>query len=245
MKNKAFRIGSGSRHGRSFCKYFTLIELLVVIAIIAILASMLLPALNKSRAAARSTKCISNLKQMMQFVFMYTNDYRQMIPTIADQAPGISSYPVHLHYAGYMQPNDFAYSRCSVTGKVDGSDPLVGCNSYGSNFWGLQGKHADYTFTDSQSRVANFGKIKSPSQTWFLADDFEMGRNDGKELNHVGVHLTAEGYWGILWAAHGGMKVNVGIADGGARSWDRTDFVNNWWPWGIDIKYQTGILRIL
>ncbi len=54
---------------------FTLIELLVVIAIIAILAGMLLPALNTARETAYKTHCMNQMKTMTAAALMYTNDY--------------------------------------------------------------------------------------------------------------------------------------------------------------------------
>jgi len=76
------------RHG------FTLVELLVVIGIIALLISVLMPALNAARDAARSVKCQANGKQIFNAVTFYANSNAQLLPKASTQAGWQAQYEV-------------------------------------------------------------------------------------------------------------------------------------------------------
>ena len=71
-------------------KKFTLIELLIVITIISILASLLLPALNRARTVAKSSVCQGNLKQISSMFFCYVSDYDEYFP----HSPNFAGTPI-------------------------------------------------------------------------------------------------------------------------------------------------------
>jgi len=79
---------------------FTLIELLIVIAIIAILASMLLPALSKARDKSKAISCINNLKQLEETELMYCNDNQDWLVPYAYN--GAVTWPNTYQNAGYI-----------------------------------------------------------------------------------------------------------------------------------------------
>jgi prepilin-type N-terminal cleavage/methylation domain-containing protein/prepilin-type processing-associated H-X9-DG protein len=162
------KIFKSPRQGKRISRCFTLVELLVVIAIIAILASMLLPALRNSKDMAKRTVCLGNLRQLGSICFLYQGDYNEWLPAAYTNTPAIYWFDRYVDY------NDSFLTAKGRTGIYSCPAIDLWWNTVISNK--QNGNYAmNENFIHSIDGYTKFSKISKPATYAYIIDSFQNG----------------------------------------------------------------------